>query len=182
MRATGILWKVKRFPPAELVTTLYFALIQPHVLYGLAIWGSTFPCDAQKKLQILQNNAIRATIGSRKYDHVTSSYKSFMILKNYDLYKLEIATLMHKHDDSKLPSAFDGQFGKPSNVHRYSTRSNQNHTYYIPKFRSVRLQKSFRYTGVKIWNNIVKEIKLPAITNSIKIIKSIWFKNILIKL
>ena len=122
-------------------------VIQPHSLFGLAIWGSTFPCDAQKQLQIRQNNVIRTIVGSGKYDNVTS-YKNFMILKIHDLCKLEIATLMHKYDNSKLSSAFDGQFVKPSNIHCYSTRSNQNHTYYyyIPTFRLVRLQKSFRYT------------------------------------
>ena len=148
--------------------TLYYALIQPHLLHGLAVWGSAFPCDAQKELQNCKINAIRAIVGSRKYDHVTSSYKNLMILKIHDLRKLEIATLMHKCDNSKLPSAFDGQFVKPSNIHCYSTRSNQNHTYYIPKFRLIRLQKSFSYTVVKIWDNIEKEIKLQTINKFYK--------------
>ena len=65
VRAKGIFWKVRRFLPAESITTLYYALIQPHLLYGLAIWGCTFPCDAQKQLQILQNNAIRAIVGGK---------------------------------------------------------------------------------------------------------------------
>ena len=69
------------------MTTLYHALIQPHLLYGLAIWGSPVFCDAQKQLQIQQNNAVRAIVGSRKYDHVTSSYKNRKILKIHDLCK-----------------------------------------------------------------------------------------------
>ena len=32
--------------------TLCYALIQPHLLHGLTLWGSTFPCDAQKQRQI----------------------------------------------------------------------------------------------------------------------------------
>ena len=134
-------------------------------------------CDAQKQLQILQNNAVRAIVGSRKYDHVTFSYKNLKILKIHDLCKLEIATLMHKYDTSKLPLAFDGHFVKSSNIHRYSTRSSQNHTYYIPKFRLVRLQKSFRYTGVKIWNNIEKEIKLQTISKFCKNYKNFLFQE-----
>ena len=66
---------------------------------------------------------------------------------------------MHKYDNSKLLSALDNQFAKPSNIHCYSTSRNQNHTYYIPEFRLVRLQKAFWYAGVKIWNNVEKEIK-----------------------
>ena len=37
VRATGILWKVRKFLPAESLTTLYYALIQSHLLHGLAI-------------------------------------------------------------------------------------------------------------------------------------------------
>ena len=70
-----------------------------------------------------------------------------MILKIQDFCKLENPTLMHKYGNSNLPSAFDGQFVKPSNIYRYSTRNNQNHSCNIPKFRLVRLQTSFTYTG-----------------------------------
>ena len=177
VRATGILWRVGRFLPVESMTNLYHPLIQPHLLYGLAIWGSPVFCDAQKQLQILQNNAVRAIVGSKKYDHVTSSYKNLKILKIHDLCELEIATLMHKYDNSKLPSAFDGHFVKSSNIHRHSTRSNQNHTYYIPKFRLARLQKSFRYTGVKIWNNIENKIKLHTISKFCKNYKNLLFQE-----
>ena len=72
----------------ESMVTLYYALIQPHLLHGLAIWGATFPYDAQKQVQVLQNNAIRVIVGSRKYDLATSSYKNLNILKIHDLCKL----------------------------------------------------------------------------------------------
>ena len=43
-RATGILWKLRKFLPAKTLLNLYNALIKPHLLYGLVIWGSTDPC------------------------------------------------------------------------------------------------------------------------------------------
>ena len=46
-----------------------------------------------------------------------------------------------------------------SEVHQYTTRSNQELKYYIPRFRLVRFQKSFTYTGIKIWNNTEKKLK-----------------------
>ena len=48
------------------MVTLNYALIQVHLLYELAIWSSTLLSDAQKQLKILQNNAIRVIVGSRK--------------------------------------------------------------------------------------------------------------------
>ena len=50
-------------------------VIQSHSLFGLAIWGSTFPCDAQKQLQIRQNYVIRTIVGRGKYDNITSHTK-----------------------------------------------------------------------------------------------------------
>ena len=149
----------KKISASGVQITLYYTLIQPHLLYGLAIWVSIFFCNAQKQLQIRQNNAIKAVV---EVESITMfrynfSYKNLKILKIHDLCKLEIATLMHKYDNSKLPSAFDSLFAKPSNIHCYSRRNNHNHTYYISKFRFASLQKSFRCTGVKIWNNIEKK-------------------------
>ena len=101
VRATGILWRVGRFLPVESMTTLYHALIQPHLLYGLAIWGSPVFCDAQKQLQILQNNAVRAIVGSRKYDHVFK--KKLSECNGFALRLLVKIYIFHtKSDSSKL--------------------------------------------------------------------------------
>ena len=50
-------------------------------------------------------------------------------------------------------------FTTPSNVHHYFTRSKLQLTFYVPKFRRVRYQKSLKYKGVKIWNSIEKDLK-----------------------
>ena len=84
---------------------------------------------------------------------------------------------MHKYDNSKHPSALNSQFVKPSNIYCYSTTSNQTHSYSSPKFRLVWLQKSFRYTGVKIWINFEKEVKLQTINKFYKNYNNHLFKN-----
>ena len=61
---------------------------------------------------------------------------------------------------SRLPITFYNYFVTSAAVHNYSTRSNHSLKYYIPKYRLVRLQKLFKYIGVKIWNNIDLNIKL----------------------
>ena len=61
---------------------------------------------------------------------------------------------------SCLPITFDNYFVTSANVHNYPTRSYHSLKYYIPKYRLVRLQKLFKYIGVKIWNNIDLNIKL----------------------
>ena len=158
-RATGILWRVRKYLPAKTMLSLYYTLVQPHLLYGLTVWGSTSPRSSQKQLQLLQNNAVRAIVGCRKCDHISLSYKNLNILKVHDLCKLEIASLMYLYEKSRLPTTFNNKFIKPSEVHQHTTRSIQELKYYIPRFRLTRFQKSFTYTGVKIWNNIEKKLK-----------------------
>jgi len=47
--------------------------------------------NSQQNLQLLPNNAVRTIAGIKKYEHITSSFKKFSILKFYDLCKLKIA-------------------------------------------------------------------------------------------
>ena len=61
---------------------------------------------------------------------------------------------------SRLPITFDNYFVTSAVVHNYSNKSYHSLKYYIPKYRLVRLQTSFKYIGVKIWNNIDLNIKL----------------------
>ena len=51
-RTVGIISKLKHFLPQETLRQLYFALIQFQLLYGIIIWGSTFP-SYLKRLTIL---------------------------------------------------------------------------------------------------------------------------------
>ena len=61
---------------------------------------------------------------------------------------------------SRLPITFHNYLVTSATVHNYSTRRYHSLKYYIPKYRLVRLQKSFKYIGVKIWNKIDLNIKL----------------------
>ena len=37
----GVLWKLHRYLCEKTMTLLYYALIKPHLLYAIIIWGST---------------------------------------------------------------------------------------------------------------------------------------------
>jgi len=102
-----------------------------YTVYGLIVWGSIVSCVSQQNMQLLQNIAGRETVEIKKYEHIISSFKKFDILKIPDLCKLEIAIYMKKYHNSKLPITFDNYFTKSSNIHKYSTRSNEQLTYII---------------------------------------------------
>ena len=79
-------------------------------------------------------------------------FKKNKILKLEDLIKLETSKLMFNFD--KLPNCFTKYFKKVSEIHSRVTRSSDNNMLYLPKYRSNRLQRSLKYRGVKVWNDV----------------------------
>ena len=159
-RAVGIISKLRHFLPTNALLNVYYAFIHPHLLYGLPIWGSSFPSHL-KKLTVLQNKAIKLIGGGLPRDRATPFYYKLNILKLSDLFQLEIGKFVLAHFNNKLPFTLSGYFSLTSEVSQKNTRSTLSRTNcsYIPRFRTNRLQKCIRYQGVKIWNDIPPEIQ-----------------------
>ena len=67
---------------------------------------------------------------------------------------------MYKFIGKQLPVQFDNYFDNVHAIHKRSTRTSQmKNQLYIPRFRTNRLQRSIKYRGVKVWNDIPNEIK-----------------------
>jgi len=92
-RAVGIICKLKTMLLKEILLKLYYALVHPHLLYRLLVWGSTYP-SYLKKINTLQNKAVKHIGGGKYYDRAKPFYSEFYILKLPDLYKLEVSKLI----------------------------------------------------------------------------------------
>ena len=55
-RSIFALNRVKHILPSDILRTLYFSLVQSHIMYGLIVWGNT--CFVNK-IFLLQKRAIR---------------------------------------------------------------------------------------------------------------------------
>jgi len=53
--------KLRMVHPKEALASLYYALVLPHLLYGIVVWGATFK-TYQAKLGTLQNKAVKAVL------------------------------------------------------------------------------------------------------------------------
>ena len=96
---------------------LYYALVHPHLTYGILIWGSIYKSHLNT-LQLLQNKAMRAITKQRLSDRITPIYGRIQVLKINDLYKLETAKFMHQFFDKSLPASFEKYFTHTTFVHR----------------------------------------------------------------
>ena len=156
-RSVGILSKLRStFPSPTLL--LYHALVQPHLVYGLPLWGSAFKTHLSK-LQILQNKALRIITKSDWRTPITPKFRNLKILKIANLYTFELGKLMYQYLITLYPFVFPIFFNPLSAIHERSTRSKTNNNLYLPKFSTCRCQQSIKYQGVKIWNSLNPELQ-----------------------
>ena len=173
--------KFLSFPPIKIIwirhclealCKIYFALFHPHLLYGLVVWGSTFPTYLSK-LESLQNKAVKIIGGGTTRESPTPFYGQLKILKLADLYKFEIAKLVNDFLHDKLPSSsvFSHLFQKSLQIfHRFTRSSSNKNKLHIPLYRTNRLQRSIRYQGVSVLNSIPMEIQnLPKHSFKVKL-------------
>ena len=166
-KGVGILFKLNKILTSNALLMLYYALVHPHLTYGILIWGSTYK-SYLNTLQLSQNKAMCAITKQRWSDKITPIYCRLQVLKiNNDLYKLETAKFMHQFSDKSLPASFEKYFTRTTFVHCHSTQTSERNDYFLPHFSTSRLQRSIRFSEVKIWNSIPCKFKNLSLKNFI---------------
>ena len=151
-RAAGIFSKLRYYLNNKVLIEMYHALFNSHLQYAILCWGSTNATNLNR-LQILQNRAIRNMTKSPRFFRLDNFYLNFRILKVKDLYDFEVAKFMHGHFNNTLPECFSSFFDGTSS-HNYNTRSRQRQNYQTVSCRTTRGQRSIKFYGPKIWNQI----------------------------
>ena len=140
-KGVGILSKLPFLFPKSTLLLLYYALVHPHLLCALSLWGCTYEKYTQK-LQLLQNKAIRVICNSNRFSSVTPLYFELGILKINELFKFEIGKLMHQYSHNLLPPGISSLFTDLSTIHSRQTRSQTQKSLKLPKFLTQRCQRS----------------------------------------
>ena len=108
-RALFSIKQVKHILQVESLRTLYFALIQPHIIYGILAWGKA--CQSVvHKTGLLQKRAIH-TINKAIYNsHTEPMSNQSNILKLKDLYEYQSSLFMYDFSNNRLPHSFVNTF------------------------------------------------------------------------
>ena len=159
--------QVKHYLPLSSLRTLYFALIHPHLLYGILAWGNAKQTHI-KRTQILQKRALRHITKSHYNDHTDPLFKATRILKLNDLYKQQVALFMYDFCNNKLPKSFQHSYllHSYSNSHPYPTRSTN--LFIIPTPRSDFAAKLPYFNFPKIANSCSEYITNASSRNQMK--------------
>jgi len=149
--ALGVICKLKHFLQEKTLVTIYYTLVHPYLTYGILNWATTFNLHL-KKLQVLQNKCLRIIEGWRI--KLAPFYLKNEMLNFNQLLKFEIAKFMHRYWNGKLPDVFNDYFQLVKTISSYSLRSLEKNDFCLPLVRTKRAQKSIKFLGPKIWNEI----------------------------
>ena len=144
-KSVGILFKLSKYLPLEIMKTLYYSFINPFLQYGIEVWPCTY-ANITNKILILQKKACRAIHNLPFNTHTTKYFKSENFLKLTDLYESQISIHMFKClnlNANILP--------KHSDIHSYSTWNNNK---FIATKWTMKSMKS-----IKVWNKHPADIR-----------------------
>ena len=176
-RIVGILWKGEHLN-VEAKKMIYHSLVESHLNYAIVTWASSFSKNLSelsssehipeglKSIQSVQNKVIRAIFRKPRfnkslqmYTSNTPLFKELKVLKLFDLYCFNLASLAHEfYYEKNLPDKIAENFTKTSDISSRNTRNCEYSLYYkTPKLVSTLRKPSIAATNV--WNSLPLNIR-----------------------
>ena len=163
--ANYVLNRLKNILPIKSLKSLYNSLVHSHLSYGTIHWGKA-PKTNVNKVIIQQKKALR-NINKCTYNaHTNELFQKMNILKVNEIYELQLAVMMYKHNKTLLPKPLQNLFTLHRQLHNYNTRTRNNPT--VPRHNLEVTRRSISHMGPLIWNNVPNEIKILTTLNSFK--------------
>jgi hypothetical protein len=129
----------------ETLKIIYFAYVHSIVSYGIIFWGNQLYSD---KIFKIQKRAVRIITNSRTRDSCRKLFQRLEILPLYSQYIFSISLFVVKNKHL---------YNTNNLIHGFNTRQKTN--LHQPTANLTKYQKGVYYSGVKIFNNLPKEIK-----------------------
>ena len=108
-KGIGILTKLRRYLSKEILRTLFYAFVQPHLDYGLLVWGSATSTNLKPIKKNLQK-AIRKMLFKNRSHSVEPLFKDLKIL-DFEKHKfLTISSFMWQLTYNNIPDTIKTAF------------------------------------------------------------------------
>ena len=150
----GLIHRLRKILPTQVLSTLYLILIQPHIDYCISVWGA---CALKyiNLIQRLQNRAARAVTDIFDYNQSVSAIINslkWMTVKNRYFYFLGI--FVYKCLNHIAPSSLVERFNVMDDSRPYHTRAVSNKDLIIPHSHLSICKTSVSYSGATFWNSL----------------------------
>ena len=157
-QSIGMLYKIRKSCDQRVLLSLYHAIFNSHMIYGLPVWGNTTDNHLQRIIT-LQKKAIRAISYSGFNDHTSPIFKKLNILKLKDQYDYQLASLLWDLDHETLPMSLSSYFSKVNVTHSHETRQATANLYRVSRANTHYGRNSFQIQGStflnKLKNNVI---------------------------
>lgn len=154
-----------RMPQHDLLK-VYRALFEPVLGCCLSVWGGGYE-KVMHSVQVLQNDALRAITGRRRWDSVKDLYASFNVLPVDELCNLQRVTMGFKMLRGRVPA--DIVFPLPYVDYQ---RTRQANDLKIPYVRLETSRQALAHSIPVAWNSLPREIQslssVAAFTTEVK--------------
>ena len=175
-RALFAIKQIKHFFPHDVLKTLYYALVHPHIEYGILAWGGA-NSSILRHTVVLQKRAMRYIHNSTYNSHTDPLFKLSNIMKLEDVYNYQMALFMYDLSHKKLPLSFDSTFKFTYEIQSHRV-TRQSLKMYIPTCHTEFVRKLPLYLFPKAWNKWSDIICAPiSRSQSKKHIKSTFINN-----
>jgi hypothetical protein len=139
-----IMYLLKDVCNARLMRTIYYALINSKLEYGLAIWGGCYYTNL-KPIIILQKCFIRITCNRHRLEHTDSLFKMLKVLPLRNLYIYKVLKIFFIRSGNEFND--DGQ------------RSRRNILAPVPRPFLTAFKKFYSYLAPKFFNYLPRQLK-----------------------
>ena len=165
IKNNALLAKLRHFIPSDKLKTIYNALIQPHIDYGILSWGTAAETNLNK-ISSLQRKAIRILTFKKKEEDSAPLFKQENLLPLEKCIILQNCKFIWKFVNKQQPASIDTLFIKHQIY--FATRHVNELKLNLP-FKRTALGTSFLfYSGIKHWNNLPFNVKSSKSTFSLK--------------
>lgn len=144
-KVVGIMYKVREYLTVKSLTSLYYSLFYPYLLYGNVLWGGTYNVHLHT-VEMLQKRAVRIITGSEYLAHTDPLFYSTGILKIDDLHEYLLLLYLFKS----------------KNKFNYSNSTYETRHASDPEIIHHRLtltEHSVHYSAAKLWHSLPSHIK-----------------------
>ena len=151
-RAIGMIARIRHYVSEGTLRSIYFGIFASLLQYGAQIFGQV---DNKhfRRLECLQNKAIRLINFANYRASTNQLYKESKILKIADYVKLQNFLLVLGDVKGQLPTALSNTFTRVQNAHDYNTRGATQFKMVIPAAKTLVYGiRSIFFQAIQIWN------------------------------
>ena len=175
-KVNGVLYQLRKTAPRRLLASIFNALVQSNLSYGISVWGCGGSVTKLKKLFIVQKKAIRNAFGVRRINKHTQGNTKRTFNDN------NILTVHNIYAKTILTEAYQLMYFKnhPEFLSNNFTFSHVNSSRFtVPRIHYADNKSNYCYSVPKFWNTLQGSSDFPSNFRSIKCFKKQLKKFIL---